>query len=61
VATCKEAAKEQNVEIVRGPMKPCEACAVRKAKQKNVSKISDHEPATSQVMLSIYVFAHLYS
>jgi hypothetical protein len=37
-------------------MKPCAACAAAKAKQKNVPKESDHEPATGsnrQIFLDI--------
>ena len=32
--------------ITRGSMLPCVACAEAKAKQKNVPKVSDHEPTT---------------
>eukprot|EP00957_Ditylum_brightwellii_P170740 12995910-Ditylum_brightwellii.AAC.1 len=31
--------------ITRGKMKPCESCAVGKARQKNVKKQSNHEKA----------------
>eukprot|EP00957_Ditylum_brightwellii_P178946 13631561-Ditylum_brightwellii.AAC.1 len=39
-------AKHFNWTIVRGGMKTCEACAVGKARQKNVPKDSSHEHAT---------------
>ena len=38
-------AKALGWEITRGSMKPCEAFSVGKAKQNNVSKNNDHEPA----------------
>jgi hypothetical protein len=34
-------------DLTRGVMKVCEACTMAKAKQKNVPKTSDHEPAQS--------------
>jgi len=39
-------AKALGWEITRGGMPPCEACSVSKAKQKNVTKTSDHVTAT---------------
>jgi hypothetical protein len=45
-ASTHNAAKEQEVETVRGMMKPYVACAIGKAKQKNVLKTSEHKPAT---------------
>ena len=37
--------REPEYKIVRGSLGVCEACAAGKAKQKNVPKESDHEPA----------------
>jgi hypothetical protein len=44
-STCRMAA-ELGIQITQGKMKPCDVCAAAKAKQKNVPKDSDHEPAT---------------
>ena len=45
-ATTRWAAKVLNWNLARGGMKPCEACAAAKAKQKNVPKASEHIPAS---------------
>ena len=42
----RKAAEACGYRIVRGSMAPCEACAKAKAKQKNLTKDSDHEPST---------------
>jgi hypothetical protein len=42
--TTRRAAKELGWTLTVGTMKPCEACAVGKAKQKNVPKITKTEP-----------------
>jgi hypothetical protein len=39
----RKTAKTLGIQITRGTMKPCEACTVAKAKQKNVPKVSDTE------------------
>jgi hypothetical protein len=44
----RKTAKELGVESVRGTMKPCVACTVAKAKQKNVPKTSDTEKGTKE-------------
>jgi hypothetical protein len=40
----RKTAAELGIEITRGLMEPCDACASAKAKQKNVPKESDHKP-----------------
>ena len=45
-AKTRLAAKLLNWNLVRGGLKPCEACAAAKAKQKNVVKESTHVPAS---------------
>ena len=45
-AKTRLAAKVLNWNLTRGGLKPCEACAAGKAKQKNVPKESVHVPAT---------------
>ena len=37
-------AKALGWKIMRGPMKPCEACSIRRSKQKNDKKDIYHEP-----------------
>ena len=44
--TTRKMAKACGYRVVRGSLKPCEACAVGKAKQKAVTKSSEHVPST---------------
>ena len=44
-AATRQAAKILGIELVKGTLPPCEACAAAKAKQKNVPKSSDHRVA----------------
>lgn len=44
----RSTAAELNYELTRGTMKPCEACTVAKAKQKNIPKVSDAEKGTKE-------------
>jgi hypothetical protein len=41
----RKTAKQLGWEITPGTLRPCESCAAGKAKQKNVPKLSDGEPA----------------
>jgi hypothetical protein len=57
-ATTRATAKVLGWDIVRGALKPCESCAVGKAKQKNVPKKSDHVP-TAKPGERLYLDIHL--
>ena len=52
--TTRKIAKELGYELTRGTMKPCVSCAIAKAKQKNVPKLSKHEPS-KQVNGRVYL------
>ena len=41
----RETAKALGIEIARGTMKPCKACADAKAKQKNLPTHGEHVPS----------------
>ena len=41
----KKTAKALGFDISKGKMKPCESCARAKAKQRNVPKLSNHQPS----------------
>jgi hypothetical protein len=51
----RKTAKELGWTLKRGNLKPCDACATGKAKQKNVPKVSKHQPAMNKNEARIFL------
>jgi hypothetical protein len=51
----RKTAKALGWTLTRGNLKPCDACASGKAKQRNVPKVSRHQPATDKNEVRIFL------